>query len=517
MPSAQNDAIENYITQKVDGIILVAIDVNGVKPAITAAKAAGIPVIAIDAQIPDGDNVAFVGVDNTKAGEDIGKFYADYVKTEMGGTAKIGVVGALNSFIQNQRLDGFKKAVTDSGLDVTFLDTVDGQNVQETALSASENLMTANPDMTTLYATGEPALIGAVSAVTSQGRTGDVKVFGWDLTKQADRGHRRRLGDGCRAAGSGRRRQGGRRSADQAQEGRKGRADHQHPGDDRDQGQCRAVPRRCSSKRVHDGRGRDAAPDAAERLCNPRIHDEPDGETYRVRMTGISKRYNAIQTLDDVSLTLKPGEVLGLVGDNGAGKSTLSKVLSGAVIPDAGTIEIDGKAVSSSRRRPTRVPRASRWSIRTFRSATRSMSRAICSSAASRAAASPGMSFLDKKRMHDEARAHARPPRHRHRRYRLKVENLSGGQRQSIAIGRAASFEPSVLIMDEPTAALAVAEVEAVLDLIRTVSARGVSVILITHRLQDLFLVCDRIQVMYEGRNVAERRSATPASKTSST
>ena len=88
---------------------------------------------------------------------------------------------------------------------------------------------------------------------------------------------------------------------------------------------------------------------------------------------------------------------------------------------------------------------------------------------------------------------------------RLKVENLSGGQRQSIAIGRAASFEPSVLIMDEPTAALAVAEVEAVLDLIRTVSARGVSVILITHRLQDLFLVCDRIQVMYEGRNVAER------------
>ncbi|TIL94112.1 MAG: sugar ABC transporter substrate-binding protein [Mesorhizobium sp.] len=188
VPSAQNDAIENYITQKVDGIILVAIDVNGVKPAITAAKAAGIPVIAIDAQIPEGDNVAFIGVDNAKAGEDIGKFYADYVKSEMGGTAKIGIVGALNSFIQNQRLDGFKKAVTDSGLAITFLDTVDGQNVQETAMSASENLMTANPDMTTLYATGEPALLGAVSAVTSQGRTGEVKVFGWDLTKQVIQG-----------------------------------------------------------------------------------------------------------------------------------------------------------------------------------------------------------------------------------------------------------------------------------------------------------------------------------------
>jgi ribose transport system substrate-binding protein len=188
VPAAQNDAIETYITQKVDGIILVAIDVNGVKPAITAAKAAGIPVIAIDAQIPDGDNISFIGVDNTKAGEDIGKHYAEYVKANMAGTAKVGIIGALNSFIQNQRLDGFKKAVTDSGLAVTVTDTVDGQNVQDVALGAAENLMTANPDMTTIYATGEPQLIGAVSAVESQGRQGDVKVFGWDLTAQAVKG-----------------------------------------------------------------------------------------------------------------------------------------------------------------------------------------------------------------------------------------------------------------------------------------------------------------------------------------
>jgi ribose transport system substrate-binding protein len=187
-PTAQNTAIENYITQKVDGIILVAIDVNGVKPAITEAKNAGIPVVAIDAQIPDGDNVAFIGVDNTAAGEEIGRFYADYVKSNMSGKATVGVVGALNSFIQNQRLDGFKKAVEASGQDVTFLDTVDGQNVQDVALGAAENLMTANPNMTTLYATGEPALIGAVSAVESQGRQGDVKVFGWDLTAQAVKG-----------------------------------------------------------------------------------------------------------------------------------------------------------------------------------------------------------------------------------------------------------------------------------------------------------------------------------------
>jgi ribose transport system substrate-binding protein len=187
-PDAQNSAIEDYITQKVAGIVLVAIDVNGVKPAISDAKKAGIPVVAIDARIPDGDNAAFIGVDNAGAGEQIGKFMADYVKSSMGGTAKVGIVGALNSFIQNQRLDGFKKAVQASGDNVKFLDTVDGQNVQDVALTAAENLMTANPDMTALYATGEPALIGAISAVTSQNMTGKVKVFGWDLTAQAIKG-----------------------------------------------------------------------------------------------------------------------------------------------------------------------------------------------------------------------------------------------------------------------------------------------------------------------------------------
>jgi len=183
-PSAQNSAIEDYIAQKVDGIVLIAIDVNGVKPAITDAKNAGIPVVAIDARIPNGDNAAFIGVDNKGAGEQIGKYFANYAKSKMGGSAKVGIVGALNSFIQNQRLDGFKSAAqTVSG--VKFLDTVDGQNIQDVALTAAENLMTANPDMNALYATGEPALVGAISAVTSQKRTDSVKVFGWDLTAQA--------------------------------------------------------------------------------------------------------------------------------------------------------------------------------------------------------------------------------------------------------------------------------------------------------------------------------------------
>ena len=226
---------------------------------------------------------------------------------------------------------------------------------------------------------------------------------------------------------------------------------------------------------------------------------------FRVRMRGISKRYGSIQTLDEVSLDLKAGEVLGLVGDNGAGKSTLSKVLSGAVVPDSGTIELDGEIVSfaspaDARRHHVEMVYQDLSLCDTVDVAGnlflgREPRRRIL-----------GVPFLDKARMRQDADAMLRRLGISVPDITVNVENLSGGQRQSIAIGRAASFEPKVLIMDEPTAALAVAEVEAVLDLIRTVSARGVSVILITHRLQDLFLVCDRIQVMYEGRAIAERR-----------
>lgn len=188
VPSAQNDAIETYISQGVDAIILVAIDVNGVKPAISQSVAAGIPVIAIDAQIPDGDNETFIGVDNTQAGRDIGQFFVDYVDEEMGRNATVGIVGALNSFIQNQRVDGFVEVVEGSGMSIEILNTVDGQNVQDVALAAAENLMTANPGMDAIYASGEPALIGAIAAVESQGMTDSVKVFGWDLTAQAING-----------------------------------------------------------------------------------------------------------------------------------------------------------------------------------------------------------------------------------------------------------------------------------------------------------------------------------------
>jgi ribose transport system substrate-binding protein len=186
-PAAQNSAIETYIQEGVDGIAIVAIDVNGIMPAVDQAAAAGIPVVAIDAILPeDGKQSAVIGVDNGKAGADLGAFFVEYAKGA--GGAKIGTVGALNSFIQNLRKDGFEGVL--AGVEgITMAGTVDGQNVQDTALAAAENLMTANPDMTAIYATGEPALLGAVAAVESQGRQADVKVFGWDLTASAIAGY----------------------------------------------------------------------------------------------------------------------------------------------------------------------------------------------------------------------------------------------------------------------------------------------------------------------------------------
>lgn len=178
--AAQNSAIETYIQEGVAGLAVVAIDVNGIMPAVEQADTAGIPVVAIDAILPDdGPQKAQIGVDNAKAGADLAAYY----NGTMTDASKLGIVGALNSYIQNVRKDGFEEALNAGS--VTVAGTVDGQNVQDVALSAAENLITAYPDLTSIYATGEPALMGAIAAVASQGKQDDLAVFGWDLTAQA--------------------------------------------------------------------------------------------------------------------------------------------------------------------------------------------------------------------------------------------------------------------------------------------------------------------------------------------
>ncbi len=183
-PAAQNNAIDDYIQQRVAGIIVDAIDVNGIMPAVEKASAAGIPVVAVDAILPKGPQKSQIGVDNEGGGATIGRYFADYATKSMGGKTSLGIVGALNSFIQNLRQKGFQDAIkADPG--IRLAQVVDGRNIQDNAMSVSETLLTANPDLTSIYATGEPALIGAIAAVQSQGRAKGVKIVGWDLSAQA--------------------------------------------------------------------------------------------------------------------------------------------------------------------------------------------------------------------------------------------------------------------------------------------------------------------------------------------
>ena len=184
---AQDSAFDTYIQQKVDGIVIVSVDQNGIMPAVKAAAAAGIPVIAVGGILPEGLQAAQISVDNYAAGKLIGEAYVDYVKKNLSGKASLGVVGALNSDLQNLRQKGFDDVVNPSGV-ATQVGVVDGRNIQDQALAAAENLFTGNPGMQTLYATGEPALVGAVAAAQSQGQTGTVKIFGWDLSAQAIQG-----------------------------------------------------------------------------------------------------------------------------------------------------------------------------------------------------------------------------------------------------------------------------------------------------------------------------------------
>lgn len=174
-PVEQNNAVENYVEQQVDGIIVLAIDTEGIIPALEAADEAGIPVVAVDAIVDSPAVATQVGTDNEGAGRQIGEFLVE----ASGGEGEIGVVGALNSTIQNTRQRGFEDAVTEAGMEI--VNVVDGRNIQEEALASAENLITANPDMGYAYATGEPALIGLVSAVESQGAQDRISVVGWDL------------------------------------------------------------------------------------------------------------------------------------------------------------------------------------------------------------------------------------------------------------------------------------------------------------------------------------------------
>lgn len=182
-----NNAIENYLSEGVDAMIINAIDPGALTPVVEKVAEAGLPIISVDSVIDHEAVDVQIGVGNSEESVKLGEYFNEYLAENWSGEeVEIGVVGAMSSPIQIERQDSFLETV--EGDQVTVLDIVDGENVQEKALSASENLFIANPSMKAVFLTGEPAYIGAVSAVNSQKKKDDIKLFGWDLSPQVING-----------------------------------------------------------------------------------------------------------------------------------------------------------------------------------------------------------------------------------------------------------------------------------------------------------------------------------------
>jgi len=227
--------------------------------------------------------------------------------------------------------------------------------------------------------------------------------------------------------------------------------------------------------------------------------------TPLLRLAGIRKRYGAVEALKGVDLDVQAGEVVAVCGDNGAGKSSLIRVASGAHEPTDGHIEIEGRKVAFASpldalkagvatiyQDLALAPRQPIWqNIYIGSELTRTLL--------------PGLKVLDKRRMRAEARQYLARLKVEMADTNRAVETLSGGQRQAVAIARALRWNARLVIMDEPTAALGVADSRQVLDLIRELHRAGTTVILISHNMADVVDVATRVAILKNGRKIADR------------
>lgn len=222
-----------------------------------------------------------------------------------------------------------------------------------------------------------------------------------------------------------------------------------------------------------------------------------------LELRSISKNFGAIQALTEVDLTIDSGEVVGLMGDNGAGKSTLVKVIAGNFPPSSGEMRLDGDEVHFSK-----PVEAREKGIEVVY-----QDLALCDNLTAAANVFLGrekkrgfwpLLYLDHTAMFERAaelfkelKSETRP--------RDQVRQMSGGQRQAVAIARTRLSDPKLVLMDEPTAAISVRQVAEVLDLIRRLKETNHAVVLISHRMPDVFAVCDRVAVLRRGRKVSDK------------
>jgi simple sugar transport system ATP-binding protein len=226
--------------------------------------------------------------------------------------------------------------------------------------------------------------------------------------------------------------------------------------------------------------------------------------TPLIEARGICKYFGAVTALESVSLRLMPGEVLGVVGDNGAGKSTFMKVLSGMHAPTKGDLLIAGEPVQFRSPRDARACGIEMVYQDLALAGNMRIDENIFLGREPLRRAFGFLPIIDHKGGAQQAQQHLDKLKIHVKSVSQRVEELSGGQRQAVAIARATAFNAKVVIMDEPTAALAIKEVRKVLDLIKDLKNHGIGIILISHRMDDIFYVCDRVMALFRGRNFAE-------------
>jgi simple sugar transport system ATP-binding protein len=224
-----------------------------------------------------------------------------------------------------------------------------------------------------------------------------------------------------------------------------------------------------------------------------------------LKARGLGKTYGHVTALADVDMVVRKGEILAIVGDNGAGKSTLVKILSGAIPPSAGSILIDGREVVFNS--PADASAAGLQTVYQDLALAGDLS-VSANLYLGRELLMPGifgtLGFLDRNAMRDGAKETLKSLNIRMDSLNTEVSSLSGGQRQSVAIARALAWASRIVLLDEPTAALGVAQTKQVLELMLRVRTLGLGVVIISHNMQDVLAVADRVMVLRLGRVAAE-------------
>src|SRR4030042_2848123 len=231
---------------------------------------------------------------------------------------------------------------------------------------------------------------------------------------------------------------------------------------------------------------------------------------YLREVKNLTKRFGGLVAVDNVSMEVKEGEVVGLLGDNGAGKSTLIKMISGVYHPDGGKIFFEGKEVKiDSPIKALSIAIETLYQDLALAENLNVYSNIFLGREKLRKVLK-FINVLDNNYMHEESKKILERLELEIPSLRNRISMLSGGQRQAVAISRSIYWNAKLLILDEPTAALGVAEQKKVLDLVRLLRSQGIGIIIISHQLYDVFSVSDRLVILRRGKKVGERNIKEP-------